>query len=448
MRLSTTPIERASPSDLVPRAIDTGSVPMQVGAVLVLAPTSISGPAVTDAIDRRTRAIPRLRQRLVDAPVGCGRPLWVDDDDFDIEHHVRGVVCPAPGDEAALLAVAADVVIERLPDEHSPWSVTFVTGLASGATALVAVFHHVLADGIGGLAVLAGLVDGARDVALPDGFPRPRPRTQALLVDVTKDRFRALRRVPSTVRSVGQAIGELRRTATARIERSTLNRPTGPERALAVARVELASVVEVAHAHGATVNDVVLAAVAGALRSTLERRGERTVPEFVMTIPVSTRRDASTTELGNDIGVKTVAVPTQGDIDDRLAETARRRARAERPTAAVSSLLDAVFRLAGRLHLFAWFTNRQRMVHTFVTNLRGPAERLTFLGAEVDEVIPVSAISGNVTVAFAVLSYAGTLAITVVADPTACPDLVEVREALQTELDALAEGGNGATARG
>ncbi|MET0802513.1 MAG: WS/DGAT domain-containing protein, partial [Acidimicrobiales bacterium] len=172
------------------------------------------------------------------------------------------------------------------------------------------------------------------------------------------------------------------------------------------------------------------------------------VPEFVMTIPVSTRRDASTTELGNDIGVKTVAVPTQGDIDDRLAETARRRARAERPTAAVSSLLDAVFRLAGRLHLFAWFTNRQRMVHTFVTNLRGPAERLTFLGAEVDEVIPVSAISGNVTVAFAVLSYAGTLAITVVADPTACPDLVEVREALQTELDALAEGGNGATARG
>ncbi|MET0738153.1 MAG: wax ester/triacylglycerol synthase domain-containing protein, partial [Acidimicrobiales bacterium] len=155
------PIERASPSDLVPRAIDTGSVAMQVGAVLVLAPTSISGPAVTDAIDRRTRAIPRLRQRLVDAPVGCGRPLWVDDDDFDIEHHVRGVVCPAPGDEAALLAVAADVVIERLPDEHSPWSVTFVTGLASGATALVAVFHHVLADGIGGLAVLAGLVDGA-----------------------------------------------------------------------------------------------------------------------------------------------------------------------------------------------------------------------------------------------------------------------------------------------
>ena len=167
-----------------------------------------------------------------------------------------------------------------------------------------------------------------------------------------------------------------------------------------------------------------------------------------MTIPVSARRDASTTELGNDIGVKTVAVPTQGDIDDRLAETARRRARAERPTAAVARLLDAVFRLTGRLHLFAWFTNRQRMVHTFVTNLRGPAERLAFLGAEVDEVIPVSAISGNVTVAFAVLSYAGTLAITVVADPTACPDLAEVREALQTELDALAEAGNGASARG
>jgi hypothetical protein len=100
-------------------------------------------------------------------------------------------------------------------------------------------------------------------------------------------------------------------------------------------------------------------------------------------------------------------------------------------------LLDAVFRLTGRLHLFGWFANRQRMVHTFVTNLRGPAERLTFLGAEVDELIPVSAISGNVTVAFAVLSYAGTLTITVVADPTACPDLALLKEDLQAELDVL-----------
>lgn len=410
---------------------------MQVGAVLVLAPAPVSAAAVAEMIDRRARAIPRLRQRLVDTPVGCGRPLWVDDDDFAIEHHVRRVTCPDPGDEAALLTLAADVVIERLPDEHPPWSVTFVTGLASGGTALVAVFHHVLADGLGGLAVLAGLVDGASDVVLPDGFPRPRPGARALLVDVTKARLRALRRVPSSVRSVGQAIAELRRNDTARLERSSLNRPTGPERALAVARVELASVVEVAHANGATVNDVVLTAVAGALQSTLERRGERPVPEFVMTIPVSTRREATATALGNDIGVKPVAVPAQGDLDARLAETARRRASAEPPTAAVTSLLDAVFRLAGWLHLFRWFTDHQRMVHTFVTNLRGPAERLTFLGVEVDEVIPVSAISGNVAVAFAVLSYAGTLAVTIVADPTACPDLAEMRDDLQTELDAL-----------
>jgi diacylglycerol O-acyltransferase / wax synthase len=410
---------------------------MQVGAVLLLAPTPISGAAATEAIDRRTRAIPRLRQRLVATPVGCGRPIWVDDEDFDIERPLRQVICPDPGDEAALLALAADLVVERLPDEHSPWSVTFVTGLASGGTALVAVFHHVLADGIGGLSVLAGLVDGASDVALPDGFPRPRPGARALLVDVTRDRLRTLRRLPATVRSVGQAIGELRRTAAARIEPSSLNRPTGPERALAVARVELASVVEVAHALGATVNDVVLAAVAGALRSALERRGEPTGPEFVMTIPVSTRRHASTTELGNDIGVKTVAVPAHGAIDDRLVETARRRASVEPPTAAVTGLLDAVFRLTGRLHLFTWFANRQRMVHTFVTNLRGPAERLSFLGAEVDELIPVSAISGNVTVAFAVLSYAGTLTITVVADPTACPDLALVNDDLQAELDVL-----------
>ncbi len=429
----------------MPRAIDVGAVPMQVGAVLVLAPSAgVDEAEVRDALEARTRAVPRLRQRLVDTPIGCGRPVWVDDDRFAIGHHVNTRRCPAPGDEAALLDQAADLVTERPSEEHSPWAVTFVTGLASGGSALVAVFHHVLADGLGGLAVLAGLVDGAPGVEVPTGFPRPRPRSRALFVEAWSARGHALAQLPAGVRDLRAAVSELRGEERPHARRTSLNQPTGPGRALAVARVGLAPVLQVAHAHGATVNDVVLTAVAGALPRTLRRRGEAPVPEFVMTVLVAARRAADVDVLGNEIGVKPVVVPAGGDALNRLVETARRRSRVQPPSAAVTRLLDALFRFAGRLRLFSWFTDRQRMVHTFVTNLRGPTDRLTFLGAEVDEVIPVSAISGNVTVAFAVLSYAGTLTVTLVADPEACPDLGRLRDDLQSELDDLTS----ATARG
>ena len=127
-------IERASANDLMERATDAGPAPMQVGAVLVLGPSERLTPvAVTDAVERRSRGIPRLRQVLVDAPFGCGRPYWADDEDFAIAHHVRTIVCPAPGDEAALLALASDLLIERLP-------VPLLCELAFGATRLPASF--------------------------------------------------------------------------------------------------------------------------------------------------------------------------------------------------------------------------------------------------------------------------------------------------------------------
>jgi len=430
-------IERASANDLMERATDAGPAPMQVGAVLVLGSSECVTPAaVTDAVERRSRGIPRLRQVLVDAPFGCGRPYWADDEDFAIAHHVRTIVCPAPGDEAALLALASDLLIERLPADRPLWAVTLVTGLADGGSALVTVFHHVLADGIGGLAVLAGLVDGAAE-DLPAPPVRPRPHWARLLADAIRTRLRAVARLPAGVRRVRAALAEFRRADTPKAARTSLNRPTGPRRALATVRVDLATVLDLAHAHGATVNDVLLTAVAGALQATLSRRGEAGVPEFVISVPVSGRRATAATDLGNDVSVRPVAVPAVGDPLDRLAETARRRPPREEAPVNTAVVMDPVLRLLAALRLIHWLTDHQRMVNGFVTNLRGPEERLSFLGAEVREVIPVSGTAGNVTVAFAALSYAGTLVVTLVADPEVCPDLPQVRDDLQAELDRL-----------
>ena len=157
-------------------------------------------------------------------------------------------------------------------------------------------------------------------------------------------------------------------------------------------------------------------------------------------MPVSARRRAGATELGNQVGVIPVTVPTTGDPTHRLAAVARITRR--RKTAAPGSsaaLLGPVFRALAKAGIFGWFINRQRLINTFVSNLRGPERRLTFCCAPVVEVIPVPMITGNITVAFAALSYAGSLNVTVIADPMLCPDLPDIIQALQRELDVLTD---------
>jgi diacylglycerol O-acyltransferase / wax synthase len=431
-------IERTSPTDLMELACDLPGSPMQVAAVLVLGSTSaLDLTAVRNAIGDRIHAVPRLRQRLVRTPLGGGRPIWVDDPDFDIRRHVNAVTCPDPGDETALLGVVADTITRRLPANRALWSATLVTSLPDGRAALIVMLHHVLADGIGGLAVLARLVDGMPTKPATD-FPRPSPGRRALVREAFDSRLLAIAHLPAGVRQLRSAISELTAGRTARPPRSSLNQPTGPRRSLAVARADLASVRRVAHAHGATVNDVVLTAVTGALQAVLHDRGE-SVDRFVISVPTSARREATAVHLGNQVGVMAVPV-TAADDPHRLLRAVAHTTRTRKPTAPTTSavVLGPAFRLLAWLGVFQWFVDRQRLVTTLVTNLRGPAVRLSFLTAPITDVIPVSPITGNVTVAFAVLSYAGKLVVTAIADPQHCPDLQVLVTQLQSELDSLA----------
>ena len=435
------PIERASPTDLMELASDLSGAPMQVAAVLVL--DTGSAPelsAVRDALAERIRVVPRLRQRLVRAPIGCGRPVWVDDPAFDIDEHVTSARCPAPGDEHALLGIVAGRAMVRLPAGRPLWSVALITGLASGGNALIVVMHHVLADGIGGLAVLGQLVDGGSPAHPPDLFPRPAPSRRRMFADALGSRLGRFAHLPAGALRLRDALAELAPSRTVRAPRCSLNRPAGPRRSLAVARTDLAAALQAAHAHGGTVNDVVLCAVTGALHTVLRRRDE-TVDRLVVSVSVSARHQASATQLGNQVGVIPMALPATGDPEQRLAAIARiTRDRKTAAPASSAAVLAPAFRILARLGVLQRFVDRQRLVTTFVTNLRGPQRQLSFLGAPVVDVIPVSVITGNITVAFAALSYAGTLLVTVVADPEACPDLPAVVAELQGELDALTLG--------
>lgn len=431
------PVDRATATDMMSLATDVGPAPMQVGAVLLLeAGAPFGAQRAIETIGERLRTVPRLRQRLESTPLGCGRPVWVDDPDFSLLEHVTHVLCPAPGDEAALLELAASTISTPLPATRPLWRACVVTGLEDERAALVVAFHHVLADGIGGLAVLANLVDGA-----PNGgagpFPASAPSTRQLAVDALRSRGSAVARLPVRLRRVREAVRQLRSGRTGSVRRCSLLRPTGPRRRIAVVRRELGRIRSVAHRDGATVNDVVLAAVGGALRRRLAGRGER-VDSFVVSVPVSARRRTTASELGNQAGVVPVEVPGSGDPRRRLRTVARRTrvAKAGVPGASTAALGPA-FRLLARVGLLRWLIDRQHRVHTFVTNLRGPATPVQFAGAPVSDVVAVSATAGNVSVAFAVISYAGRLTITIIADPDACPDVDLLAVDLRTELDAL-----------
>src|SRR3954447_10904673 len=231
-------VDRASGTDLAFLAMDAGGVPEQFAAVLVLAADApVDGAAVEDTLAERVAAVPRLRQRLVRTPVGCGRRIWVDDAAFDARHHLRRLACRAPGDETALLELATNLVVDPLPRDRPLWRAAYVTGLAGGRTAPRLVLHHALADGIGGFAILAELADDAAGTPV-NGFPRPVPSPGTLAADALRGRLRSLRRATLTWRRSWTAMSAAGGLIPPRAAACSLIAPTGPRRRAAVASAD------------------------------------------------------------------------------------------------------------------------------------------------------------------------------------------------------------------
>jgi len=212
-------------------ASDFGPLPLQVGAILVSGSGErLAVGEVRDALADRVCAIPRLRQQLVLTRPGCGRPVWVDDPGFDVARHVHQVARSPPGDEDALLRAAAGVVAVPLPPGQPLWSATIVTG-PGDACAVIVVFHHVLADGMGGLV---------------------RPSTRRLAADAAVSRARVLAHLGRAPARLRDALAELRPGAIARAPCCSLNRPVGTRRRFGVVRADLAQVRSAGRALGGT----------------------------------------------------------------------------------------------------------------------------------------------------------------------------------------------------
>ncbi len=432
-------VERASSADLAFLAMDTGQVPQQFAVVLILErPGDFSLSHLRKLIADRIVALPRMRQKLIKVPPGCGRPVWVDDGDFNIDHHVQAVSCPPPGDQRALLETVLSVIMTPLPRGAPLWSVALISDLADGGVAVVVVLHHVLADGLGGLNVLAALVDPG----LPPAhvrFPRASPTRARLARDAMQTRFQGLRQVTGSWRSLRRAMFAGGGFHPTRALPCSLVQRTGPRRRMAVVRVDRAALRAAAHRYGATTNDAILVAVGGALHQYLQSRGESIEP-IAITVPVSGRRPGGGSAVGNLVSPMLVNIPTSGDVGERLAqvEAAVRAHRAAATGPPPIAILGGLFRLLARLGGYRFYMNHQHRFHTLVTHVRGPVDPVTLGGHLVNAAIPVGVgEGGNMTAYFEVLSYAGVLTIAMIVDPDHGPNLDDLTRRLQSELDSI-----------
>ena len=221
--------------------------------------------AVREAVEGRLHLVPRFRQLLYVPRRGLGGPLWVDAPAFDLGEHVAGVPLPAPGDEAQLLRTVEQLRRRRLDRSRPLWEMWFLTGLPDGRVGMFVRVHHAIADGMAGVATIGKFLDATPDApAAPAPWtPAPVPTAGELFEDKRRRRLHELGRALSplahpvtTGRTCGRVAGNARDYRRGRAPRTSLDRPVGPDRNLALIRSSLKLVKEVAHTSDATVNDV------------------------------------------------------------------------------------------------------------------------------------------------------------------------------------------------
>jgi diacylglycerol O-acyltransferase / wax synthase len=427
--------------------LDTREAPLHVGWTIRLdgRPPSLGG--LRRHLAARLDRVPRLRQRLVATTLAGGERRFEDDPAFDIARHVIACALPAPGGVGELRA-AAEVLLSAPLDPARPlWRMCAVDGLAGG-WALVGQVHHALVDGIAAVEVAALLLDAVPG-ALPDPPSAWRPRRAApgqAAVDAARTRVTsaagALRATGARgAPEAGDALRELLRPA----PRTGLDRATGPRRRVAFADARLDAMRETGGAHGATVNDVLLAAGSVALGAALRRRGEAH-EELKALVPVSVRETAA--ELGNRLSFLVVSLPVaERDAAAALTRIAAQTARAKgsghaAPVASLAELLALLPRrgraLAARLAL------RLASFNVIVSNVPGPQAPLYLMGRRVAAIHPAVPIPDGHGLTIGALSYAGRVGIGLYADAGSVPDAVEIARDLESALDALRVAPSGA----
>jgi diacylglycerol O-acyltransferase / wax synthase len=441
------PIDRLSALDSAFLDLDSARAPLHVGWTILVDGRAPSLSALRRHIEGRLEHVPRFRRRVARPRLGLGDPHWADDAGFDIARHVHAVTLAPPAGMAELRDLAGTLLSAALDPGHPLWRMYLVGGLRGGGWAVIGQAHHALVDGIAAVEVAMLLFDAADQPPAPSRparwAPAPGPTAPAAVAAFVRGRLvgaaRAVRATAATVGHGGDLPGAVRHLA-APAPATTLDRSATHRRAVGLGVTSLDGAREAGRRHGATINDVLLAAATIALGRALRRRGERPAAVKVL-VPVNLRGGGEAGAMGNRISFVTVSLPVA--TTDPIAVLRRvrtdMRARKAGGGAAPLEALSEVAELlpGGPRRVVARTAARAASFNAVVSNVPGPPVELDLLGRRVSAIFPAVPFLQGHALSIGALSYRGRLHCGVYADATVVPDAAEVARDLEAAFDAL-----------
>jgi diacylglycerol O-acyltransferase / wax synthase len=437
----------------------------------VASTTLFEGPAppyleFRDHLESRLPLVPRFRQKLRFVPFGQGRPVWVDDPHLNLAYHVRHTSLPEPGSEQQLRVLAARIFSQQLDRSKPLWEIWLVEGLTGGRFAIVGKTHHAMVDGVSGVDITTVLFDTEKEPAetpkpLERWVPEPEPTNAHLLAEALLERAidpreiaRGLRRI---MRGPRRALQKATEAAVAAgtfawtgigAPKSPFNFGVGSHRRFAWVRASLADMKHVKNQLGGTVNDVILAAVAGALGRYMRSRGHPTVGlELRAMVPVSVRTHEERGALGNRVTSMMVPLPVWCEDPARRMELVRqsmgdlKQSKQAMGATLLTQLADfAPPTVAGQA---ARLQSRQRFFNLVVTNIPGPQFPLYLMGRRMQRVFPMVPLAKNQGVCVGVMSYDGQVNFGLIGDYDGLPDLEDLAKDLEASISELIEAAGG-----
>jgi diacylglycerol O-acyltransferase / wax synthase len=445
--------------------LESGPAHMHVASTTLFEGPTPEYDELLGHIESRLHLVPRFRQKLRMVPFGQGRPKWVDDPQFNLRYHIRHTALPDPGSEDQLRTLAARVFSQRLDRSKPLWEMWLVDKVEGNRFALVTKSHHCLIDGVSGVDITNVLFDTAREPeSVPQAepwTPEPEPSDAQVLGEALVERatspaeavrgIRALFRAPRRVLRAGidaaEAAGTFARAGLG-APGSPFNVDIGPYRRFATVQIDLDELKRIKNVAGGTVNDVVLAAVTGALSRYLRGRGHSIHElELRAMVPISVRTADEHGALGNRVSSYMAPLPVWcDDPAERLGLVSETMSGLKQSKQAVGATLlteltnFAPPTIAGQA---ARLQSRQRFFNLVVTNVPGPQFPLFLLGRELQALYPMVPLARRQGVCFGIMSYNGQVFFGLIGDYDAIPDLEVLAadlEASLAELGGLAPG--------
>src|SRR3984957_2698368 len=466
-------------------ALETATTTGHVGGVCILDPSVAPQPLtlarLTEVLGERLPLVPVLRRRLLNVPFGLDQPYWVDDPDFDIEYHIREVALPRPGSEAQLTEQVSRLHARPLDRSRPLWEIYLITGLAKKRAAVYTKIHHAAIDGASGaelLTVLLDLAPAGRDLPAAEPCAPARPPCLPALaavpaaklawrpvqsVRMTNELVRVLPTLAPTVNSlVGNMLGLTRgeggiiATRPGRAPAPPLNKPITPHRRVAFRSVDLDTVKAVKKVFGVSVNDVVMAMCAGALRRWLADHDALPAQPLGAMIPVSVRDPAAAGALGNKVSAMLASLPTTvTDPGLRLeivhaATEAAKAQQAAMPQGLIDQVSDfsppALTARAARVVFATGVLHRLPPFNLCISNVPGPNVPVYLCGAKLLAHYPVSVITDGQGLNITLVGYLGRLHFGLVACRELVPDIETLASYLVDELELLLKAADQITA--